>query len=45
MRWFRFAAPQVFYPVIGRLLPWVMRDAGRKQRRYKRLIEAGRWPK
>jgi heme exporter protein C len=24
MRWFRFAAPQVFYPVIGRLLPWVV---------------------
>jgi heme exporter protein C len=22
-RWFRFAAPQVFYPVIGRSLPWV----------------------
>jgi NAD(P)-dependent dehydrogenase (short-subunit alcohol dehydrogenase family) len=28
-----------------RLLPWVMRDAKRKQRRYKKLIEAGRWPK
>ena len=27
-----------------RLLPWVMRDARRKQRRYKKLIEAGRWP-
>lgn len=24
LRWFRFAAPQVFYPVIGRLLPWVV---------------------
>jgi NAD(P)-dependent dehydrogenase (short-subunit alcohol dehydrogenase family) len=28
-----------------RLLPWVMRDARRKQSRYKKLIEAGRWPK
>jgi NAD(P)-dependent dehydrogenase (short-subunit alcohol dehydrogenase family) len=28
-----------------RLLPWAMRDARRKQRRYKKLIEAGRWPK
>jgi NADP-dependent 3-hydroxy acid dehydrogenase YdfG len=28
-----------------RLLPWVMRDARRKQRRYKKLIEGGRWPK
>ena len=27
-----------------RLLPLLMRDALRKQRRYKRLIEAGRWP-
>jgi NAD(P)-dependent dehydrogenase (short-subunit alcohol dehydrogenase family) len=27
-----------------RLLPLVMRDAQRRQRRYKRLIEAGRWP-
>jgi short-subunit dehydrogenase len=27
-----------------RLLPWAMRDARRKQRRYKKLIEAGRWP-
>jgi NAD(P)-dependent dehydrogenase (short-subunit alcohol dehydrogenase family) len=27
-----------------RLLPLVMRDARRRQRRYKRLIEAGRWP-
>jgi heme exporter protein C len=24
LRWFRFAAPQVFYPVIARLLPWVV---------------------
>ncbi|HVY77590.1 MAG TPA: SDR family NAD(P)-dependent oxidoreductase [Solirubrobacterales bacterium] len=28
-----------------RLLPWVMRDAQRKQRRYKRLIQAGKWPR
>jgi NAD(P)-dependent dehydrogenase (short-subunit alcohol dehydrogenase family) len=28
-----------------RLLPWAMRDARRKQRRYKKRIEAGRWPK
>jgi NAD(P)-dependent dehydrogenase (short-subunit alcohol dehydrogenase family) len=28
-----------------RLLPLAMRDARRKQQRYKRLIEAGRWPK
>jgi len=28
-----------------RLLPWVMRDARRKQRRYKRLIQSGKWPK
>lgn len=27
-----------------RLLPLVMRDAQRRQRRYKRLIEAGKWP-
>jgi len=27
-----------------RLLPLVMRDARRRQRRYKKLIEAGRWP-
>jgi NAD(P)-dependent dehydrogenase (short-subunit alcohol dehydrogenase family) len=27
-----------------RLLPLAMRDARRRQRRYKRLIEAGRWP-
>jgi NAD(P)-dependent dehydrogenase (short-subunit alcohol dehydrogenase family) len=28
-----------------RTVPWIMRDAERRQRRYKRLIEAGRWPK
>jgi len=34
------------FPRLGlRLLPWVMRDARRKQRRYKKLIEAGKWPK
>jgi NADP-dependent 3-hydroxy acid dehydrogenase YdfG len=27
-----------------RLLPLLLRDARRKQRRYKRLIESGRWP-
>jgi len=27
-----------------RLLPWVMKDARRRQRRYKKKIEAGRWP-
>jgi hypothetical protein len=27
-----------------KLLPLVMRDARRRQRRYKRLIESGRWP-
>jgi NAD(P)-dependent dehydrogenase (short-subunit alcohol dehydrogenase family) len=33
------------FPRLGlRLLPWVMRDARRKQRRYKKLIEAGKWP-
>jgi hypothetical protein len=33
------------FDLFPRLLPWVMRDAQRKQRRYKKLIEAGRWPK
>lgn len=28
-----------------RLLPWAMRDARRKQRRYKKLIASGHWPK
>lgn len=28
-----------------RLLPWAMRDARRKQQRYKKLIESGKWPK
>jgi NAD(P)-dependent dehydrogenase (short-subunit alcohol dehydrogenase family) len=34
------------FPGLGlRLLPWVMRDARRRQRRYKKLIQAGKWPK
>jgi NAD(P)-dependent dehydrogenase (short-subunit alcohol dehydrogenase family) len=34
------------FPGLGlRLLPAVMWDARRRQRRYKRLIESGRWPK
>ena len=34
------------FPRLGlRLLPWVMRDARRKQRRCKRLIESGKWPR
>jgi NAD(P)-dependent dehydrogenase (short-subunit alcohol dehydrogenase family) len=34
------------FPRLGlRLLPAVMWDARRGQRRYKRLIESGRWPK
>ncbi len=34
------------FPRLGlRLLPWVMRDARRKQRRYKKLIQTGKWPK
>jgi len=34
------------FPRLGlRLLPMVMWDARRRQRRYKRLIESGRWPK
>ena len=33
------------FPRLGlRLLPLLMRDAARKQRRYKKLIEAGKWP-
>jgi hypothetical protein len=27
-----------------RMVPLLMRDARRKQRRYKKLIESGRWP-
>ncbi len=34
------------FPRLGlRLIPLVMWDARRKQRRYKKLIESGRWPK
>jgi NAD(P)-dependent dehydrogenase (short-subunit alcohol dehydrogenase family) len=34
------------FPRLGlRLLPAVMWDARRRQRRYKRLIESGKWPK
>jgi short-subunit dehydrogenase len=34
-----------FFPRVAlRLLPLVMRDARRRQRRYKRLIESGKWP-
>jgi hypothetical protein len=34
------------FPRLGlRLLPAAMWDARRRQRRYKRLIESGRWPK
>jgi NAD(P)-dependent dehydrogenase (short-subunit alcohol dehydrogenase family) len=33
------------FPSLGaRMLPLVMADARRRQRRYKRLIESGRWP-
>jgi len=45
-RW-RGAALRFFdtFPRLGlKLLPLVMADARRRQRRYKRLIEAGRWP-
>jgi NAD(P)-dependent dehydrogenase (short-subunit alcohol dehydrogenase family) len=34
----------VFPRLALRLVPLLMRDAQRRQRRYKRLIEAGRWP-
>ncbi len=34
----------LFPRVAVRLLPLVMADARRRQRRYKKLIEAGRWP-
>ena len=45
----RWRGPQLrifaLFPRLGiRLLPMVMWDARRRQRRYKRLIEAGRWP-
>jgi NAD(P)-dependent dehydrogenase (short-subunit alcohol dehydrogenase family) len=28
-----------------RLIPWLLRDARRRQQRYKRKIDSGRWPK
>jgi NAD(P)-dependent dehydrogenase (short-subunit alcohol dehydrogenase family) len=34
----------LFPRVALRLLPLVLRDARRKQRRYKKLIESGKWP-
>ena len=34
----------LFPRVALRLLPLLLRDARRKQRRYKKLIEAGKWP-
>lgn len=34
----------VFPRLTLRLLPLALRDAQRKQRRYKKLIEAGKWP-
>jgi NAD(P)-dependent dehydrogenase (short-subunit alcohol dehydrogenase family) len=45
----RWRGPQLrlfaLFPRLGiKLLPLVMWDARRRQRRYKRLIEAGRWP-
>ncbi len=34
------------FPTLAiRLTPWLMRDAQRRQSRYKKRIEAGRWPK
>jgi hypothetical protein len=33
------------FPRLGlRLLPLAISDARRRQRRYKKLIESGRWP-
>lgn len=45
----RWRGPQLrifaLFPRLGiRLLPLVMWDARRKQRRYKKLIQAGKWP-
>jgi NAD(P)-dependent dehydrogenase (short-subunit alcohol dehydrogenase family) len=45
----RWRGPQLrlfdLFPRLGlRLLPLVMWDARRRQRRYKKLIESGRWP-
>jgi NAD(P)-dependent dehydrogenase (short-subunit alcohol dehydrogenase family) len=46
-RW-RGAVVRLFdaFPTLAiRVTPWLMRDAERRQRRYKRKIESGRWPK
>jgi NAD(P)-dependent dehydrogenase (short-subunit alcohol dehydrogenase family) len=46
-RW-RGAVVRLFdaFPSLAiRVTPWLMRDAERRQRRYKRRIESGRWPK
>jgi NAD(P)-dependent dehydrogenase (short-subunit alcohol dehydrogenase family) len=46
-RW-RGAVLRIFdaFPSLAlRLTPWLMRDAQRRQRRYKKRIESGRWPK
>jgi NAD(P)-dependent dehydrogenase (short-subunit alcohol dehydrogenase family) len=45
-RWrgFQLRLLDLFPRLTLRLLPWALRDARRKQRRYKRLIEAGKWP-
>jgi NAD(P)-dependent dehydrogenase (short-subunit alcohol dehydrogenase family) len=46
-RW-RGAVVRIFdaFPSLAlRLTPWLMRDAQRRQRRYKKRIESGRWPK
>ena len=46
-RW-RGALLRIFdaFPSLAiRLTPWIMRDAERRQRRYKRKIESGKWPK
>lgn len=45
----RWRSPMVrlldLFPSLGlRLLPLVMKDARRRQKRYKRLIESGNWP-
>jgi NAD(P)-dependent dehydrogenase (short-subunit alcohol dehydrogenase family) len=45
----RWRSPMIrlldLFPRLGlRLLPFVMHDARRRQRRYKRLIESGKWP-
>jgi NAD(P)-dependent dehydrogenase (short-subunit alcohol dehydrogenase family) len=46
-RWrgFQLRLLDLFPRLTLRLLPWAMRDARRKQRRYKKLIGSGRWPK